>query len=83
MTSKEFRGIRDRLGLTQKELAEILGRSGFMAISHYETGVRKPSVLTAALMRIFDEWPEQKSLELREALRIQTGKIQRRRAKKS
>ena len=69
MKPKEFREIREKLDLTQKELAEILGLSVYMSVNHYESGFRNPSTLIATLMRIFDDWPEKKSLELREALK--------------
>jgi DNA-binding transcriptional regulator YiaG len=65
---KEFRAIRERIGLTQRELSEVFGLSGYTPISHYESGFRKPSALIAALMRIFDELPAQKSRELRDFL---------------
>jgi DNA-binding transcriptional regulator YiaG len=75
---KELREIREKLGLTQKALAEILGLSGYIPVSHYESGFRNPSTLIQALMRIFDEWPDKKSLELREALRLKGAQIKKR-----
>ncbi len=58
MKPKEFREIRERLNLTQKELSEIFGLSGYIPVNHYESGFRRPSTLIAALMRVFDSWPE-------------------------
>ena len=75
MKPKEFREIRERMGLTQKEIAEILGLSGYIPVNHYESGFRSPSSLIMALMRIFDEWPEKKSTELREEIKAQTAKV--------
>ncbi len=69
MKPKKFREIRDRLGLTQKELAEILGLSSYLSVTHFESGFRTPGSLIRALMHIFDDWPEKKSLELRDALK--------------
>lgn len=69
MKPTEFREIRERLGLTQKELSEILGLSSYMPVNHYESGFRQPSELIKRIMRILDHWPEKKSLELREALK--------------
>lgn len=77
MKPSEFRQIRERLGLTQKELAEILGLSGYIPVNHYESGFRRPSVLIMALMRILDELPEKKSLNLREDLKAQVEKIKK------
>ena len=50
MTSDKFKEIRNRLGLTQVELAALLGLSGKGPISHFETGFRTPSPLIIALM---------------------------------
>lgn len=75
--------LRERLGLTQKELAEILGLSGYIPVNHYESGFRTPNVVIQALMRIFDEWPEKKSRELRDTLLEQTRKIKMSSRKKS
>ena len=83
MKPKEFREIRDRLGLTQKELSKIFGLSGYLPVNHYESGFRNPSTLTVALMRLFDEWPEKRSLELREALKEQVARIQKQKRKGS
>lgn len=82
MRPQEFREIRESLGLTQKELAEILGLSGYLTVTHYESGFRKPSVLIMGLMRIFRAWPEKKSLELRNELKAQTEKVRERSRKK-
>lgn len=83
MTPEEFRRIRERLDLTQKELAEILGLSGYGPVNHYESGFRTPSVLIQSLMRIFDEWPEHKSQELQKILRANAKEIKKRQRKKS
>ena len=69
MSPSRFKQIREALRLTQSELAELLGLSGRMAITHYETGFRDPNHLIVALMEIFAEWPEKKSLELRAEIR--------------
>lgn len=83
MNPKEFREIRERLGLTQKELSEVLGLSGYIPVNHYESGFRSPSTLIKSLMRIMDEWPEKKSKELQEELRTQAEKLKRKSGKKS
>lgn len=83
MKPKEFCEIREKLGLKQKELAEILGLSGYIPVNHYESGFRTPSVLIMSLMRIFNEWPEKKSLELREELKARAAEINKSKRKKS
>ena len=70
MTPAKFKAIRERLGLKQSELGELLGLKGRIAVTHYETGFRNPNRLIVALMEIFNDWPEKKSLELRDEIRI-------------
>lgn len=55
MKPDEFKRIRKSLGLTQAELADLLGFDNRFAVTHYETGFRISSILVAALMRIFSE----------------------------
>ena len=80
MTPAKFKEIRERLGLKQSELGELLGLKGRIAVTHYETGFRNPNRLIEVLMEIFNEWPEKKSLELREEiLKRMTGSKQKKR----
>lgn len=65
MTGEQFKEIREKLGLSQVELAEVLCLSGKQSVSNIETGQRNPSRLSAALMRLFIELPEKRSKELR------------------
>ena len=83
MKPKEFREIRERLGLTQKDLAELLGLSSYMPVGHYESGFRNPSVLIMAVMKLLDEWPEKKSLAFREDLTIQIERVKKQHPKYS
>lgn len=69
MSPAKFKEIRERLGLTQADLAEILGLSGKQPISHIETGFRNPSPLSQAIMSVADELPEKKAKELLELIR--------------
>ena len=50
MTSEEFRQIRLRLGLTQAELADLMGTHA-QHISRIECGDRQPTRLLAAFIR--------------------------------
>ena len=66
MTNEEFRLIRTRLGLTQVQLARILGYASALQISSYErsTNPRDVPALLALLMKAYDDgyrpagWPE-------------------------
>jgi DNA-binding transcriptional regulator YiaG len=69
MRGSEFKEIRERLELSQEELAEVLGLSGKQSVSNIETGFRKPSKILAVLMRVFVVLPKQRSKELRDLLR--------------
>lgn len=69
MRGSEFKAIREKLDLTQDELAEILCRSGKQAISNIETDFRNAGKLSAVLMKMFIELPEKQSLELRRHLK--------------
>lgn len=83
MSPKQFKEIRKSLELSQDELAEILGVSGKMPISHYETGFRTPNLLTQALMSLLDSLPERKQAELIDLLTEHMKKIKRQQKSKS
>ncbi len=77
MILDEFKKIREKLDLTQEELAQVLGMSSFQTISHIETGVRNPSRLTMAMMRIFLILPMKRSKELREMILMQLPRVEK------
>ncbi len=83
MTPAKFKQIREDLGLKQAELGELLGLKGRIAVTHYETGFRNPNRLIVALMEIFSEWPEKKSLELREEIRSRIVNAKSKKRKRS
>lgn len=47
--------IRNKLGLTQPELAEILGLSSFVRISEYENGKQSPSIAIKIILLLLDK----------------------------
>ena len=65
MTPADFKAIREQLGLSQSELALVLGLSGRQAVSNIETGIRNPGKLMGAVMEAFVMLPERRSKELR------------------
>lgn len=64
MTPAELREARLTLGLTQAQLASVMGYGATIRISEIERGVRGVSEQTARLMRAYlngyrpDDWPE-------------------------
>ena len=77
MSPDRFKKIREQLGLTQDELANVLGISGKRPISRYETGERTPDLLTQALMSLLESLPERESIELMELLADHMKKVKR------
>ncbi len=69
MNGNEFKKIRERLELSQSELAELLCYSSKQAISNVEQGSKKPGRLVSTLMRVFVSLPEKRSLELRSLIK--------------
>lgn len=77
MSPDQIKKIREKIGLTQAELAEILGVSGKVPISHYETGFRSPSLLTLAFLSLLNSLPERKTKDLIELIREHMKKVKR------
>lgn len=78
MSSAKFKVIREKLGLNQDELAQVLGLSGKTTVSNIETGVRNPSKLAMAVMEILNESSPRKAKELIELLKAHIAKIEKR-----
>lgn len=77
MSPLKFKAIREKLGLKQEELAQVLGLSGKTAVSNIETKVRNPSKLAMAIMSILDEASPRKAKELIELLRTYVEKVEK------
>lgn len=77
MSPDQIKKIREKLGLTQAELAEVFGVSGKVPISHYETGFRSPSLLTLAFLSLLNSLPEKKAADLIELMREHMKKVKR------
>jgi DNA-binding transcriptional regulator YiaG len=73
----EFKSVRERLGLSQEELAQVLGLAGKKVVSNIETNVRNPSKLTMVIMSILDEALPRKAKELIELLRSHVAKVEK------
>ena len=73
MNGSEFQEMRKKLGLTQEELAKVLGLSGYQAVCNIEIGFRNPSPLVTAVLRVLVHLPERRSKELQELL-LEFGK---------
>lgn len=66
MSPKQLKETREQLGLTQDELAQVLGLAGKKTISHFETGFRTPSPLISAVMSYLGSLSERKAQEFLE-----------------
>lgn len=66
MTPDEIREARLRLGLTQFQLAAVMGLRGPQTVSEWERGARTPSETAARLLRAYldgykpADWPSQR-----------------------
>lgn len=77
MSPSKFKAVREKLGLSQDELAQVIGLSGKKAVSNIETGVRNPSKLGAAIMEILHESSPRKAKELIDLLKAHIAKIEK------
>jgi DNA-binding transcriptional regulator YiaG len=71
MTAKEFKQIRDKLNLTQQELALALGLSSKNVISNIETGFRNPSGTVIAILKLLASLPQKDARSIVNKLRAQ------------
>ncbi len=69
MNPDEVRRIREKLGLSPVEFADLLGLSGYGSIMNIENGVRRPNKLAIRLLRFLDDLPAKKATEFIERLR--------------
>lgn len=73
MDADEFKKIRLKLGMTQGQMAELLGMTTRNAISNIEIGNRNPGKLMAIILRVLGHLPKRKAEELVE-LMLKYGK---------
>jgi transcriptional regulator with XRE-family HTH domain len=72
--SNELKRIRLKLGLTQEQLAELLGMSSKNTICNIEIGNRNPGDLVGIILGVLDDLPEKKAKELIELMKKQPKK---------
>ena len=58
VNGSNVKNIRENAGLSQRELAELM-RVSVRTLQNWEQGHRKPTGPAAALIRIFEQAPEQ------------------------
>lgn len=68
MTGKQFKTAREKLDLSQDQLASVLGFSGKQSISNIERGRVNAGKLTASVLQLLIDLPEKRSKELQELL---------------
>ena len=63
MTPAEIRAARETLGLTQAQLARVMGMRGQVSISEWESGTRSPTAAASRLLLAYmdgyrpKDWP--------------------------
>ena len=60
----EIKRIRNKLGLTQEEFAELFGLAGKNTVSNIETGFRNPNPTITLMLGLLDKLPRKRSIEL-------------------
>lgn len=73
MNGSEFKKLRNKLELTQEELASILGLSSKHVVSNIEIDTRKPSKLVAVVLKYLTTLSE-KEVEAFKAKLMELGK---------
>jgi DNA-binding transcriptional regulator YiaG len=63
MKGKEVRTIREKLGLTPEEFADLLCLAGYQSMMNIESDFRKPSKLAVRLLRYLDGQQKKAALE--------------------
>ncbi|GIL17474.1 MAG: hypothetical protein BroJett040_12250 [Oligoflexia bacterium] len=64
MKGKDVRLIREKLGLSVEEFAELLCLAGYQSVMNIESDFRKPSKLAIRLLRYLDGQQRKKALDL-------------------
>lgn len=63
MQGKEVRVIREKLGMTVEEFADLLCLAGYQSVMNIESDFRKPSKLAIRLLRYLDGHQRKKALD--------------------
>ncbi len=64
MNGTTVKHIREKLGLSREDLAELLCLSGYRTMMNIETDFRRPGKLAIRLLRYLDSIPKSKALRL-------------------
>jgi DNA-binding transcriptional regulator YiaG len=62
MKRKEIRSIREKLGLSPEEFADLLCLAGYQSMMNIESDFRKPSKLAVRLLRYLDDHQKKAAL---------------------
>lgn len=63
MKGKEVRLIREKLGLSVEEFADLLCLAGYQSVMNIESDFRKPSKLAIRFLRYLDDQQKKKALD--------------------
>ena len=64
MAGKAILQLREKLGLSQEDLAQALGVQGRLTVYRWETGSRKPSEIIRRLILLLNDLPEREAKKL-------------------
>ena len=77
MNGEKLKAIREKLGLSQEQLADVFGLAGKSTISHFETDFRTPNLLFQAMMDLLAGLSDRKAADLLELIRERVAKAKR------
>jgi DNA-binding transcriptional regulator YiaG len=64
MSAGDIRKLRARLDLSQEDLAQAFGLAGRLVVYRWESGKRIPGVTIVRLVRLLNDLPKAKALEM-------------------
>ena len=83
MKGHEFKKLRNKLGLTQDELAQILGLASKQVVSNIESELRNPSKLVAVILKYLNTLSEKEAEVFKKRIMELSAEYDRKKIKES
>jgi DNA-binding transcriptional regulator YiaG len=64
MAGKAILRLREKLGLSQEDLAQALGVQGRLTVYRWETGTREPAEIIRRLILLLNDLPDREAKKL-------------------